>query len=98
MCIKGWLAISSLGEEADEQSERAVLSAGEMQFYLDESLDLSARMGEYNAVSPLAAVVNQWRKSGRRFLLLKREKKSLLHLKLKKKYDFIKCDKVQLQH
>lgn len=57
----------------------AGLSAGEMEFYLEESLDRSAGMGEEQSVSPPpAAQVNQWKKSGRqRLTVMKGMKESL---------------------
>lgn len=51
----------------------AALSAGEMEFYLEESLDRSAVMS-----SPPATQVNQWKKSGRqRLTVMKGMKESL---------------------
>ena len=53
MCIKGRLAVIRLVSEEEEERRRrmrswesAALSAGEMEFHLDELLDGSAGMGE----------------------------------------------------
>lgn len=66
MCIKRPAGLSAgpgargEDEESVRERERAALSAGEMEFYLDESSDRSARMGkEWDPVSPPAELMTK---------------------------------------